>query len=52
MDGADTDKEVGDTVVVDGDRITDVKIKRARAKRSFPSISQCCIDSRRVEEAC
>ena len=51
-DGVDMDKEVGDTAVVDGDRITDVKIKRARAKRSFPSISQCCIDSHHVEEAC
>ena len=31
----DTDKEVGDMAVADGDRITDVKIKRVRGNEAF-----------------
>ena len=31
----DTDKEVGDTAVADGDRITDVKMKSALGNEAF-----------------
>ena len=45
----DTDKEVGDTVVADGDKITEVIMNYTRQKGNFPSISQRCVYSRGVE---